>query len=116
VATGVMSPPRVYRNNQTKNYSLLVALEDFQGNRFCVGCKVVIHYQEQGEKKQQIREMKLSGGYLSFHEPVLHFGLGQVANVEQLEVHWSDGTQQRLQGPFAGGYRYRITRPAKSHP
>jgi hypothetical protein len=36
-------------------------LRDEIGNRFCIGCKIIIHYDK--GKSHQLREIKLSGGH-----------------------------------------------------
>ena len=77
-------------------------LRDEVGNRFCVGCKVVITYDE--GRKQQIREVKLSGGFLSFDDGVVYFGLGGYEVVEKIEVIWH---------PCPYFYRYFCTHRAK---
>lgn len=106
VATAIMSQPLLYRNNNTNN-SISFILRDTIGNRFCVGCKLIISY---GEEKQQIRELKMSGGFLSFDDPVIYFGLGDYTSVEAIEVIWSDGKSQRLEHQLASGKRYKIER------
>ena len=37
-------PFKVYRNNETRNSSVVFKLRDSRGNRFCIGCRVTIHY------------------------------------------------------------------------
>jgi enediyne biosynthesis protein E4 len=39
----------------------------------------------------QVRVNQPGNGYLSFHDPRLHFGLGSHTQIDQLEVRWSDG-------------------------
>jgi hypothetical protein len=42
----------------------------------------------------------LSGGsYLSSNDPRVHFGLGDAAKVDGVEIHWPDGTVQKLTLP-----------------
>nr|WP_297821865.1 ASPIC/UnbV domain-containing protein [uncultured Paraglaciecola sp.] len=50
-----------------------------------MGTKVIIHYGPEDSLKQ-IRELKTSGGYLSFDAPTLHFGLAEFGNVSTIEV------------------------------
>jgi hypothetical protein len=38
-------------------------------------------------------------GYLSSHDPRLHFGLGQAARVDGVEVRWPDGRREVFPGP-----------------
>ncbi len=99
----------VYRNEMHKNQVIQFELRDSQGNHYGVGAKLVIRYGENGKRKQ-IREIKMSGGHLSFDPKIMHFGLGSWDTVEAVEVRWPTGQPEVLQGPFAAGYRYRITR------
>lgn len=41
-------------------------------------------------------------GYLSSHDPRLHFGLGDANRVEEIIIHWPDGYTQRISGYIAG--------------
>ncbi len=45
-------------------------------------------------RRNQFREVRRGGGYLSSHDPRLHVGLGAQTVVERLEVHWPSGSQQ----------------------
>jgi len=51
------------------------------------------------------RQLKSGGGFVSFDEPVLHFGLGDHSRVERIEVRWSDGEVSEIGRPLAGGNR-----------
>ena len=75
IANTQYGPFKVYRNNETRNSSVAFKLWDSRGNRFCIGCRVTIHYGPEG-KRHQVREIKASGGYRSFDAPQVHFGLG----------------------------------------
>jgi hypothetical protein len=79
------------------------------GNRDGIGTVFTIHYGP-GGNRHQMRELKASGGYLSFDEPIAHFGLGEYDSVERLEVRWSTGGESVIQGPFDEGYLYSLER------
>lgn len=106
IATAIMASPRIYIN-QTRNQSIAFQLRDERGNRFCIGCKVSVFY---GDKQQQLKELKLSGGFLSFDDPVALFGLAETQRVDRVVVQWADGSSSELHHPLQTGYRYRITR------
>ncbi len=108
VATAIMSSPRIYIN-QTTLRGISFALHDEKGNRSCIGCKVMVYY---GDNQQQMRELKLSGGYLSFDAPIATFGLAQAKQVDRVVIQWSDGLKSEIRQPLAAGQRYRITRSA----
>lgn len=114
VATGTMSPPRVFINNE-KNNSVSFILRDEKGNRFCVGCKLIISYGEDGKKKQ-LRELKLSGGFLSFDELVIHFGLSDYQLIKRVEVIWSDGESSIIEQNMPANRRYKIERKTPTTP
>ncbi|MCH7854886.1 MAG: ASPIC/UnbV domain-containing protein [Proteobacteria bacterium] len=56
--------------------SIVFQLHDEVGNRDGIGTKFTIHYGPRGER-HQLRELKAGGGYISFDEPLAHFGLGE---------------------------------------
>ncbi len=49
--------------------------------------------------RRQIRAIDAGSGYLCQMEPVAHFGLGAVSEVERITVRWLDGTQVTLESP-----------------
>ena len=44
---------KVYTNNESKNNSITFKLRDKKGNRFCLGCRIIILYGKNGEKHQK---------------------------------------------------------------
>lgn len=112
VATNVMAPPSIYINQGPTGNSISFELRDYIGNRFCIGCKIIIKYAE--KSKHQIRELKLSGGFLSFDNPVVYFGLGEHSIVDNIRVIWSTGEEMELEQEFLGNHRYTIVRKASS--
>ena len=46
----------------------------------------------------------------SYDAPIAHFGLGEFAQVERVEVLWSTGERSDMHGDFVAGSRYIITR------
>lgn len=51
--------------------------------------------------RTQVRVIDGGSGYLCQMEPVAHFGLGAVAEVETVTVAWPDGARASLPGPAA---------------
>ena len=47
--------------------------------------------QPQASGQRQMREVRACGSYLSSSDPRLHFGLGEAARVDLLEVRWPNG-------------------------
>jgi len=109
VSNSVNGPLWLLRNNAPDSNSIAFQLTDHIGNRDGIGTKFTIHYGP-GGNRHQMRELKASGGYLSFDEPIAHFGLGEYGSVDRLEVYWSTGGKAVIQGPFEEGHLYTLVR------
>jgi hypothetical protein len=109
IANTQYGPFKVYRNNETRNSSVVFKLRDGKGNRFCIGCRVTIHYGPEG-KRHQMREIKASGGYRSFDAPMTHFGLGANTKIQKVEVRWSNGQSTVIEHPFPANREYTLNR------
>ncbi len=107
VTTGMLAEGKIFINNNPKGHNAIsFELRDKRGNHFAIGAKVIITT----AAGQQIRELKLSGGFLSFDNPYLHFGLGDGNAVGKIEVIWPDGEHTDLEGNFAANHHYQIKR------
>ena len=113
VTNSINGPLWLLRNNAQTGNSIAFKLHDQVGNRDGIGTKFIIHYGTDAER-HQIRELKASGGYLSFDEPLAHFGLGNYDVVERLEVRWSTGGATVFPGPFEAGHIYSLQRSEKN--
>ena len=100
-------PMQVFENQATTGNAVTFELRDGQGNAFGIGSTVTVRL---ADGSQQIREVKTGGGFLSFDEPVAHFGLGDADAVDAVTVTWSTGETTALPGPFAVGHRYVLSR------
>ena len=109
VAVSSDGPIWVYTNNTQGNRGIIFTLNDHKGNRTGIGSRIIIHYGKDGEK-HQIREIKASGGFVSFDAPRAHFGLGKHEAVSRVEVIWSTGEKSKLKGGFKAGHKYIIER------
>jgi hypothetical protein len=110
LATGVLSPTRLFVNHESANNAISFALRDYRGNRFGIGSKLTIHYQQDGEQQHQLRELKASGGFMSFDPPEARFGLGEQDQISRLEIDWSTGEKTIIDKPFPAGRHYIVTR------
>ena len=113
ITNSVNGPLWLYRNNSRTGHSIVFRLRDEVGNADGIGTKFTIHYGPGGER-HQLRELKASGGYLSFDEAVAHFGLGKYDRVERLNISWSTGGSTLISGPFEAGYIYLLERSVAS--
>jgi len=109
IGNSAEGPVQVYRNFSSKNnHSIAVSLIDQRGNHDAIGSKITIYY-EQG-KKSQIREIKASGGYMSFDPAIAYFGLSDTRKIDKIDVLWPDKSNNIYEGPFKTDGHYRIER------
>jgi len=114
IAHHVAANPGVFIN-QTDNNSIRFSLVDSRSgdsNVFesVVGAKVSLQYSVNKQSQQQVKELKLSGGFLSFDPVDASFGLASEAAVEQVNIQWPDGELSVLKDLFRAGLHYQITR------
>jgi enediyne biosynthesis protein E4 len=80
----------IYENTSaTRNNFLKIKLSGPKGNPDGLGAKVTLYH----NNEIQFFENKTVRGYLSSNEPVVHFGLGTISNIDSLKVVWNDGRQ-----------------------
>ena len=91
IVNNIDEPAFVYQNNARQNY-LQLELKGTQENLFGLGANVSIQVGSQ----LQVAENYPTRGYQSAVTPILHFGLGQEKVVDQVKVHWPDGSVQTL--------------------
>ena len=107
IAPEALGPVWFFVNGVQGQNAISFEFDDARGNRFGVGTRIEISY---GDGRQQVREIKASGGFLSFNAPVAHFGLGNYNKVERVDILWSTGERSQLDGDFVAGRRYIISR------
>ncbi len=92
VVNNLDEPASIYVNEaqKTKNNYLKVKLKGKEKNPFGIGAKVVVKY----NNTEQFQELTLTRGYQSSVEPILHFGLGNSTNIDEVKVIWSDNKEQ----------------------
>jgi len=59
-----------------------------------------------------MNEVRSGGSYLSQSDLRLHFGLGDVAKIDKVEVRWPDGTTQAFEGVPSDRF-YRLKQGAE---
>ena len=97
----------VFINHNIKhNNALAITLRDNTGNYNAIGSKIIIHYAD----KHQLREVKLSGGFLSFDSTTAYFGLGKELSINNIEVIWPDGSKDSINKAMPTNRHYYITR------
>ena len=108
IATGVLAPPRIFINQQHKNNSVSFWLRDDVGNAAAIGAVVTITYGTDHQRK----EIKLSGGFMSFDNPVVHFGLASAEAIDSVSIAWPDGVTTEHVGKLPANRFYRVHRRA----
>lgn len=103
----VNGPPILFRNNMQGARAVRLEFDDQVGNRFGVGVQAQAIL-DTGE--HLVREVQVGGGFMSFDDPSIIFGLGDDAELERIVLSWPDGGQDELEGPFRPGNNYRISR------
>ncbi len=92
VFTNYEGSPTLLRNDAPDGRRLIVALRGSRSNRFGVGATLRLRT----ASGLQTRQLTLARGYLSSSEPVVHFGLGEDTQVDELTIHWPSGAVQTL--------------------
>lgn len=88
----------LYRNNSERlsnNNFLKIRLKGDTENTLGIGTKVLLY----GEGKHLHQELMPVRGYQSSVSHELIFGLGEMTNVDSLEVYWPDGRKQVITRP-----------------
>ena len=89
--------PSIYRNNLSENGDsnyLKINLQGSESNRGGIGSKVKVT----GSNGESLyREAYQTRGFQSSIDPVLHFGLGDLEQVN-VEITWPDQTSQKISG------------------
>ncbi len=107
VAAEAVGPVWVLVNNESDANAVSFELRDTEGNHFGIGSRVLATLND-GEV--YMRELNSSGGFLSYNDPIVHFGIGERQSISSIEVRWPTGEATVVEGNFAPGKRYRITR------
>jgi hypothetical protein len=96
VITAIDAPARVFRNvAENRGHWLSVRCVLPRQKREAYGAEVTV----EAGKRRWVRPYNPAESYLSSSAPVAHFGLGEVMQIEAVEVVWPDGSRER----FAGG-------------
>jgi hypothetical protein len=94
LVTDLGERPRLLRNDGGNRRSwVMVRLVGTTSNRDGIGARVRVT----AGGRTQMRLRVSSSGYLSQGDPRLHFGLGDVARIDKIEVRWPSGTLQTLE-------------------
>ena len=86
----------LYKNEAEKkgNWLMVRAVEPAFGGRDAYGAVISL----KTASRTWQRAVRAAASYCSSHDPRVHFGLGEVADVESIEVLWPDGNRERFPG------------------
>lgn len=99
-------PASIYENTESEANRVVVSVRGTTSNRFGIGSRVSI----QTVSGIQTTILSLSRGYMSSDEPLIHFGLGNDAQIDTLKINWPSGLVQTLEELKANKH-YTITEP-----
>ncbi len=92
LVTNLNDTPDLLRNETTGGNWLQVRLQGTTSNRDGIGARVTIR----AGGRSQTREMRGNTSYGSTL-PIVHFGLGDAARVESVEVRWPSGAETSVE-------------------
>jgi hypothetical protein len=98
VVNNINQPAFIIKNNSqetTKTNFIRFNISDSTQLNLHVGATVTIHY----KNELQTAVNSFTRGYQSFVEPVIHFGLGSINQVDRVVVKWSDGSLVMVEKP-----------------
>ncbi|WP_339924407.1 VCBS repeat-containing protein [uncultured Cyclobacterium sp.] len=92
VTNNLNEPATLYQNNYPGNAAYLkIKVDFFAPNTFDIGTKVISWHQG----RMQLKQLFTSRGFQSASEPLIHFGYGNIQQVDSLLVIWPDNTIEK---------------------
>ena len=93
VVFNTAGPPSLFINEtHNANHRVLFRLVGTKSNRMGIGARVTVFT----GAMEQVDEVHGGGGYNSSNDTRLHFGLGQAATMNKIEVRWPSGLKQEF--------------------
>jgi hypothetical protein len=86
---------------------LQLSLRRKDGRVEAAGAEAVVTVRGAAGERRIVRDVVLGSSFGSSEDPRLHFGLGDAARVESVEVRWPFGATQRF-GPLDAGHLYEL--------
>lgn len=101
-------PLQLYRNTVAPGrHWIAFELEGTRSNRSAIGAEIRLHR----GAVQQLRQVDGGSGFASQNQRRVHFGLGEAASVERVEIRWPSGATQVIRSPAVDTV-HRIREPA----
>ena len=95
IINNIDAPSVIYENKTVdlkKGNFLRIQLQGNKKNHLGLGTKIIL----KNKGQTQYQETTMTRGFQSSVEPIIHFGLGKEASVEELMITWSDGKVEIL--------------------
>ncbi|HET6880162.1 MAG TPA: CRTAC1 family protein, partial [Pirellulales bacterium] len=89
--------PYYFQNQFPRRHYVAFRLQGTTSNRDAIGALVKLY---RGDEIL-VQQVQCTGGYLSQSSKVLHFGLGNDATIDRVEIRWPSGTRQVIDAPAA---------------
>ncbi len=92
----------LYENLSSANGNkwLEVELVGTTSNRSAIGAKVFLKAKIGGKTVSQLREISAQTGYCGQNQLIAHFGLGNLDNIESVQVEWPSGLKEVFENIF----------------
>ena len=87
--------PYYFKNQFPERHYIALRLQGTKSNRDAIGALVKLYRNGQ----VMVRQVQSTGGYLSQSSKTLHFGLGDDATVDRIEIRWPSGVRQTIESP-----------------
>ena len=94
LVTNLKGSPDLLENRGGQNRWLTLKLIGTRSNRDAIGARVTVT----AGNLTQVREVQSGSSYLSQNDIRLHFGLGKYSQVDRMEIRWTSGLQERIEG------------------
>ena len=98
VVNNINQPAGVFLNSttaETPQHFLQIKLAGEAQNTLGLGSKVQLY----SKSETQVLYQNPTRGYLSFVSPILHFGLGEITQIDSLKITWNSGKSQLVLNP-----------------
>ncbi len=93
VVNNIDQPAFIYRNDVSNEHWLQIDLQGPKGNASAIGAYADIY----AGQMHQYQMMLTTHGFLSCSEPLLHFGLDTINQLDSVILHWPDGKAEIMQ-------------------
>ena len=95
VVTNLGEKPLVLLNtSKNDNQRIILKLIENSKNKDAIGARVIL----KTNKGSMIQEIQAGASYLSQNDFRLHFGFGKNEIIETIEIRWSNGKSEKIEG------------------